>query len=157
MYKILSYNRSYNRKKFSCGNDELDSYIKNYISQDIRRNLCKAFVALDDNNVVGFYTLSSYAVAESDIGNLPYSIIPAVLIGRLAVDSAAKKKGLGRLLLKDALSRIVNASHAIGIHTICVEAKNIEAQSFYKKYGFIEYPSDKLKLYLPIKSIKHLY
>lgn len=73
--------------------------------------MAACFVALADRQrIAGYYTLASASLL---LANLPatstgkklsrYPTIPAVRMGRLAVDQAFKGKGLGGALLADAL------------------------------------------------------
>ena len=79
--------------------------------------LCALFTALSPgkDHIAGFYTLSMYSVYLSDIPDhirkkLPkYPHIPAVLLGRLAVDLRFRGKGIGELLLLDAMNRALDS------------------------------------------------
>ncbi|OGT39776.1 MAG: hypothetical protein A3F12_04435 [Gammaproteobacteria bacterium RIFCSPHIGHO2_12_FULL_38_14] len=77
-------------------------------------------------------------------------------LGRLAVDSNHKGKKIGFYLLIDGLKRSLLISDQIGINAIIVDAKDANAANFYRHFGFIEFPSNKLKLFLPINTIKAL-
>lgn len=110
--------------------------------------------------VAGFYTLSSYAI---DVGHLPdgvrkslprYPLIPAALIGRLAIDLKFQGRGLGQFLLIDALSRVIDASGDLAIYSVVVDAKDDAAVSFYRRYGFIPFPSSASRLFLPIATAR---
>jgi hypothetical protein len=84
--------RSHNRLGFRSGVDALDRYLREYAFQDIKRRLAGCFVAVDDESrIVGYYTLAATSVALDSLPaeiakRLPrYPVVPAVLIGRLAV------------------------------------------------------------------------
>lgn len=67
-----------------------------------------------------------------------------------------KEKKIGAHLLIDALKRCVLISDQIGINVVVVDAKDTKAAKFYNHYGFIEFPSNKLKLFMSINTIKEL-
>jgi GNAT superfamily N-acetyltransferase len=144
------------RRAFSCGDPALDRYFRDFIGQDVRRRAATAFVAIEveAGDVVGFYTLSA---AEVDRAELPadaaskaprYARIPAVLLGRLAVDVSHQRRRLGRALLADALKRA--ASSDVGIHLMLVQPKNGDARAFYVGCGFKALQSASGLMFLPI-------
>jgi hypothetical protein len=86
----------HDRVAFRCGVPELDSYLQTQANQDIRRKVAAVYVLVDraaPTVIVGYYTLSSFAVETSDLTEdvqkkLPrYPLTPATLVGRLARDS----------------------------------------------------------------------
>jgi predicted GNAT family N-acyltransferase len=106
----------------------------------------------------GFYTVSASSVEfeslpESTRKGVPNYPIPAMLIGKLAVDNAAKGQGLGGELLVDALLRSVKVAQEIGIFVVRVDAIDLQAKEFYLKYEFIPFQDRPLSLFLPIKTI----
>jgi len=152
---------SHNRAAFSCGDLELDRYFRERAAQDQRRNVTSCFVLADRSNstILGYYTLSAGAVALLDLPagvarRLPrYPNLPAILLGRLAVDQRYQGVGFGRRLLVDALSRARNVTSQVGAVAVVVDAKNEAAAGFYERFGFARLPLMPLRLYLPIASI----
>ena len=71
-----------------------------------------------------------------------------MLLGRLAVDRSYQGKGLGAVLLGDALMRPARAE--LGVFAMVVDAKDDAAQRFYERYGFTRLPGEAHRLYLPI-------
>ena len=113
------------------------------------------FVATDDElGVVGFYSLSSFTLAIDELPEgggrkLPrYDAIPAALIGRLARDSRARGRGIGELLLADAVRRVLGASGSVAVFAIVVEAKDAAASAFYEGFGFRPFPLRPQRLFL---------
>lgn len=146
----------HDRSTFSCGQPELDDWFRRRASQDEKRNVARVFVAVDDElGVVGFYSLSSYTLALTDLPQevakkLPrYGAIPAALIGRLARDVRARGQGVGELLLADAVRRILGAGRSLAVFAIVVDAKDETAADFYRGFGFRPFPSRPLRLFLP--------
>ena len=84
------------------------------------------------------------------------NIIPAIKLGRLAVDSNHQKQGHGELLMVDAIHKAINVSNNLGIVGLFVDAKHQKAKDFYQQYGFISMPDQLDNLLLSIKTIENL-
>lgn len=159
MITIERLSSHHNRRNFDCGVDELNSYLQKYSGQHERKGMGRTYVAIEQNDarVLGYYTLSSSAVAFDIVPeNLPRHPVPVALIGRLAVDKIARRKRLGETLLIHALSSAQQAAKIVGIYAVVVDALDESARYFYLKYGFSELTDDRLHLYLPMKVIEKL-
>jgi predicted N-acetyltransferase YhbS len=151
-YRVESL-AGHDRSRFSCGDDALDVYFRTRVSQDVRRDMASAFVAVDPATaeVAGFYTLSAATLRidllpERLARRLPrYPEAPAVLIGRLAVDVAHQGERLGNLLLVDAIDRALRSE--FGVFAIVVDPKNDQARSFYERRQFVSLGGDS-RMYL---------
>lgn len=150
------------RDTFSCYVKELENYFHRYVSQDVKKKLAKCFVLIDNeqSKIIGYYTLSALSVSISDIPQerinkgIPYPIIPAVLLGRLAIDDNFQKQGYGKFLIVDAMHKIKNTNIAAAL--LIVEAKDDNARLFYDKLGFIEFKESNekhRKLFYPLTNI----
>jgi GNAT superfamily N-acetyltransferase len=155
--------KAHDRAAFSCGAPELDRYIRDHASQDVRRDVARVFVALQSGApaVCGYYSLSAASfqrdsLPASQAKRLPRYPVPAALLGRLAVDDGTKGKGLGAFLLMDALNRILLATQTLAVHALIVDAKGEEAAAFYRKYGFIPFTGSERRLFLPMATIRRL-
>lgn len=151
------------RKEFSCGEEVLDIYIRQYAKQDQKRRVSAVFVFTEEKKFVkGYYTLSSThlpseILPEKILKKLPnHPFQPATLLGRLAVSESNQKQGIGEMLLIDALYRSYTLSEQIGSIAVVVDALNKKAASFYEKYGFIKLSGGK-RLFLPMKTIEKLF
>ena len=157
---IEPLNRNHNRTAFNCGIEYLDRYLKHQANQDIKRRVSRVFVVRsrqDETRVLGYYTLSTLSIDMSVLPEklakkLPKHPIPAALIGRLAVDISAQGKGIGKMLLSNAIERTLAVSDDIAIYAIVVDAINEEAECFYMQYGFVHLASAGNRLFLPLKS-----
>lgn len=158
-------NSTHKRTSFFCGNEMLDNYFHNQANQDIKRMLSACFVIKEEQTVFikGYYTLSNNSIPLENIPEnirkkLPksYLTIPTTLIGRLAIDIHFQGKGIGKLILIDALKRSFELSKTIGSFAVIVDPIDKEAESFYDKYGFIKLP-DSQKMFLPMKTIGQLF
>ena len=160
-FRLVLLDAEHDRKRFDSGSTQLDRYLREQVSQDILRRVAACFVALaDEQRVAGYYTLASASVALSDLPEatakkLPrYPSVPAVRMGRLAVDRDFKGMGLGGALLADALRRSAQAE--IAAHALIVDAKDETAADFYRHHGFIALSSSALRLFLPLATVAGL-
>ena len=155
--------RHHDRAGFHCGVPELDAYLQTQATQDVRRNVAAVFVLVDSAEptvVVGYYTLSSFAIETADLPEsiqrkLPrYPLTPATLIGRLARD--LRFRGIGGHLLADALRRVLLHSQQVGSAAVVVDVKNEAARMFYLRHGFLNFCQNSERLFLPLKTIEAL-
>jgi len=131
------------QKRFDCENKTINKFVASSLKKQVRQNLSQCFVLLDTNNedrFIGFYTLSSFAIDVADLtilsgGSLP-SRIPCSRLIMLGVDKEYKKRGLGKLLLKNAIQKTIKAAEQIGIYGLFLDADEA-AYSFYIEHGFI--------------------
>ena len=155
-FRIEPLSGAHDRSKFVSGSEALDRYFQTQASQDIKRRIATCFVAVEEKSreVVGYYTLTATSVALSAfspeiVKKLPrYPVVPAVLLGRLAVTRRHQGRGLGGVLLVDALKRTSRAE--LGVFAMVVDAKDEAAQRFYEHHGFTLLPGDQRRLCLPI-------
>ncbi|MGH8455373.1 MAG: GNAT family N-acetyltransferase [Stenotrophobium sp.] len=158
-FGIDPFDSALDRSGFHSGVAALDRYFQQQVSQDIRRRVTACFVAKStaDGRVAGYYTLASSSVLLNNIPaqlakKLPrYPSVPAVRMGRLAVDEGFKGQGLGGVLLADALMRAKRSE--IAAYALVVDAKDEAAASFYRHHGFMAIESEPLTLFLPLASI----
>jgi ribosomal protein S18 acetylase RimI-like enzyme len=158
-FELVRLHTSHERTGFDSGSEALDSYFRQQVSQDIRRRVTACYVALtSERRVAGYYTLASAAVLLSELPSsvskrLPrYPSVPAVRMGRLAVDRGFKGIGLGGALLADALDRAARAE--IAAYTLIVDAKDESAAAFYRHHGFVPLPSQTMTLFLPLATAR---
>jgi predicted GNAT family N-acyltransferase len=156
MIKAIEPLGTHDRAVFSCGEAALDDWFRFRAGQDEKRNVARVFVAIDDQHgIVGFYSLSSFTLAITDlppehVKRLPrYDVIPAALIGRLARDTRVRGEGVGDILLADAVRRVIGASRSLAVFAIVVEATDEKAAAFYRDFGFASFPNHPLRLFIP--------
>ena len=150
---------AHDRSAFASGSAPLDRYLREQVTQDIRRRVAACFVAVtDEQRIAGYYTLVSASLLLADLPastarKLPrYTTVPAVRMGRLAVDQAHKGQGLGGALLADALHR--SARSEIAAYALMVDAKDEAAVAFYRWHGFIALPDSPRSLFLPLAAVR---
>lgn len=158
-FLLTPLDTGHNRTSFNSESEPLNRYLKEQVTQDIRRRVAACFVALaDKQRIAGYYTLASASLPLVDLPpsigkKLPrYPSVPAVRMGRLAVDHAYQGQGLGGALLADAVYRAASAE--IAAFAMVVDAKDSSAASFYQHHGFIALPDSPLTLFLPLATIQ---
>jgi len=155
-FVIESLSADHDRQSFSSGVEALDRYFREQVTQDIRRRVTACFVALESSSrrVAGYYTMASTSVDLIDLApdvarKLPrYPRVPAVRLGRLAVDLAFHGRGLGAVLLWNATARAVRSE--IAAFALVVDAKDENAATFYRHHGFVPFLSSPMSLYVPL-------
>lgn len=160
-FRLVPLDADHDRKRFDSGSPQLDRYLREQVSQDLRRRVAACFVAItNEQRVAGYYTLASAgvelsALPEATAKKLPrYPSVPAVRMGRLAVECDFKGVGLGGAQLADALC--CSACAEIAAHALIVDAKDETAADFYRHHGFIALPSSVLRLFLPLATVTGL-
>lgn len=156
---IETLSSTHDRNAFDCGESSLNTYLRQYARQNDEKGLGRTYVAVepDQTRIAGYYTISTGAFTFEQVPEkLPRYPIPVVHLGRLAVDLSSQGKGLGELLLIDALKRATLAAEQLGIYAVEVRALNDSARRFYLKYGFIPLLDDERHLYLSMKAIRKL-
>jgi ribosomal protein S18 acetylase RimI-like enzyme len=151
------------RTLFSCGENVLDRYFQTQATQDMRRRVAKCFLAIEaaTGQVAAYYTLSAASISLVDLPadeakRLPrYPTLPAVRIGRLAVDQKFQGRGLGAALLMNATDRTLQADAAA--FALLVDAKNDRAVGFYRHYGFTTPVSRPRTLFLALKTAQKVF
>lgn len=161
-YRVEPLGDQHDRAAFSCGVVALDRYFHTQAGQDSRKRIASCFVLVaEDGSASGYYTLSATSIALADLPpdlarKLPrYPVVPATLMGRLAVDNRRRGQGLGEFLLFDAFSRTLRSE--IASYAFVVDAKDDAAQAFYERYGFMRLPSAGRRLFLPLAEIAGLF
>lgn len=147
---------AHDRSAFSCGTATLDRYLRERASQDVRRLVASCFVIVETatDTVAGYYTLAATSVPANDLPaevlkRLPrYPVLPAALVGRLAVDQRFRRRGIGSALLADAMLRALKADTKA--FALIVEAKDENAAAFYRLEGFCPFANRPMSLFLPL-------
>ena len=152
----------HDRTGFICGKEALDQYFQKQVTQDARRHLATPFVlVMPDGLMAGFYTLSGAALRLNDLpqdiaNRLPrYPLVPATLIGRLAVDRRYHGQGWGSFLFLDALQRCTRSE--IASFAVIVDAIDDEARAFYLHHGFLALPDSSHRLFRRMSDIAALF
>jgi GNAT superfamily N-acetyltransferase len=154
-FSIEALNSAHSRKGFLSGVEPLDRYFRELVTQDVKRRVSNCFVALDTADVIaGYYTFAAASLPLTELSadekqRLPrYALLPAGLIGRLAVDQKFQGQRLGSALIMDAAARSARAEPAI--FALIVDAKDDRAIAFHQHHEFRRFASKPASLFLPI-------
>lgn len=145
--------------QFSSGVDSLDQWLQRRAKANQLSGASRTFVLCDDGKVIGYYALASSAVAVDAAApgkfrrNMP-DPIPIVVLGRLALDKAHQRAGLGRALFQDAARRVVNAASEIGIRGMLVHALSDDAVAFYRRLGLSPSELDPMMLMVTVADLR---
>jgi len=154
-FEVAPLSAVHGRNDFESDSQPLNLYLREQATQDIRRRVAACFVAVtDDQRIAGYYTLASASLLLNELPastgkRLPrYPSVPAVRMGRLAVDKEFTGMGLGGALLADAIDRAKRSE--IAAFALMVDAKDNSSADFYRHHGFISLPNSPLTLFLPL-------
>ncbi len=160
-FRIEKLSRKHPVETFDCGQEPLNRFLIRYAFQNQQANASQTYVALSDDDVIGFYTLvvgevAYEGAAERLTKGMARHPVPVMLLARLAVSLTWQGKGVGGGLLRDAILRTLQAADIAGIRAFTVHAKDENARAFYQRYGFIEAPTDHMHLFVLIKDLRAL-
>lgn len=143
---------------FCCGVDSMDNWLKQRAMKNQVTGASRTFVCCgSDSKVLAYYSLASSAVTTNTAPgcfrhNMP-DPIPVVVLGRLAVDKSLHGQGVGRALVRDAGSRVIQVAETIGIRGMLVHALTDEAREFYLRVGFEPSPMDPMMLMVTLNDL----
>ena len=145
---------------FDCGQPPLNQFLIRFAFPNQQANASQTYVALNEAQVIGFYSLVVGAVGYDDAPErlargLPRFPIPIMLLARMGVSQTWQGKGIGAGLIKDAMARTVRAADIAGIRALMVHAKDERARAIYEHFNFTPSSSDPLHLYL-IKDLRRI-
>lgn len=153
---ILRLNDRHDRKRFDCGEPDLNRWLADVARQHMEKGVSSTFVAADNQEspeILGFYSLSLAELVNSDLPpraakRLPHRV-PVFRLGRLAVSKSHWRQRIGETLLFDAIDRAGRISHEVGGIGLVVNAKPF-AVNFYLQYGFEPMMDHPHNLFLPL-------
>lgn len=159
--KVIALEAAHNVKDFNCGNEILNTWLRQMANQHVKKMISKTYVLIDDtlpDKILGFYSVAIRAMTS--VTELPVAMqrrlpkdVPGYTLGRLAVSEEIKGSGRGEYLLIHAIERVCQVAENIGGSFLFVDAKDSAAASFYSKYGFIPTPSDPLTLVMSLAEL----
>jgi ribosomal protein S18 acetylase RimI-like enzyme len=148
-------------ENFRCGVVSLDEWLRKHALQSHRSGGSHVFVTTEtDPDIAGYYALAAGTVMPRDAsarlvrGLAAKQPVPVVLLGRLAVDIRHQRQHVGRSLLLDATTRVLEAGEMIGIRALLVHAVDEQAREWYAQFGFERSPTHPLHLILLFKDLR---
>lgn len=168
--EIRPLDRHHDRAAFSCGDGEIDEYLRNYARQNMERRSALVWVWTrpPSQAVIGYYTLTS---TQIEAGALPTAIaqkfklrnpplLGATLLGRFGISSARQGQGFGRMLCMHALEKALMASRVVSSVGVVLDAYSTEAKAFWRKLEFVslsEREGGMERFFLPMAYIEMLW
>ena len=145
--------------QFGSGNAELDNWLGRHALAAQQMDSARTFVLVEEAKVLGYFSLTMGSVLRADapaklVRGLPSYPVGMVLLARLAVDGACQGRGLGSLLLAEALRKAVAAGEAVAARLVVVDAIDENAARFYSRHGFVATPEHLSRLYRRMKDVR---
>lgn len=149
--------------EFDSGEPSLDTWLKDHARRAAHQGTARASTHVwtggTTNNVLAFYSVAPTQVARDVVSSAAAGgnrIIPAYLVGRLALDRSLRGKKLGVQLLLDALEVIVTAASTSGGRLVVVDALNEDADDFYRRNSFAPTKTDG-RLVMKVSTVAALF
>lgn len=160
----------HDRAAFSCGITQVDNFFRRTANKLAKADNIRTFVMVGpEGELIGFYATNAHAIDYTELPdrfarNRPaHGSIPAAYISMIGVDSRFQGQGYGGDLLVDCLKRIAGAADALGIAVVMLDVldcgdpeKVAKRIALYTGYGFEPLPSNGLRLFLPIATVRTL-
>jgi GNAT superfamily N-acetyltransferase len=163
VFKVELLSRAHDREGFDCGNEPLNTYLRQTARQHTERGISRTFVLVEETAaepkaVAGYFTLN---ICQLRAEQLPAEVarrlprdVAGVKLGRLAVAKTRQRQGLGKLLLVSAMKKFAEIFDSVGGIGLFVDAKDNEAKAYYERFGFVSLPDNPLLLFLPLQTIR---
>ena len=150
---VLVLTENHSIKPFDCEDDDLNEFLFEEAIPYRKEKLATTFVVENNERTLGYYSLlnDSLQLREDMFTSksqfrkflrelMPYpkrhlKTIPALKIGRLAIDKTFKGKGLGSVIMANIISRCIKMNEEQACRLITVDAYK-QAVPFYQKMGF---------------------
>jgi predicted N-acetyltransferase YhbS len=144
---------------FDSGNEVLDTWLRRHALAAQCTDSARTFVATRNGRVVGYFSLTMGSVLRAEapaqlIRGMPAYPVGMVLLARLPVDRSQQGRGIGAMLLAEALRKAVAAGEAAAARLIVVDAVDEDAAAFYRRYGFVQAPENPLRFYRRMKDVR---
>lgn len=157
--KLVPLTAEHDVSLFDCGKPELDKWLSDYASASQKADLARTWVLIDDDRVIGYFSLVMGHVRAEEaphklVRGVPRYPVGMVLLARLAVDGSSQGRGLGSDLLAYALVLACRAGEVVAARLVAVDAIDEHAVAFYRRWGFLPVPDQPLKLYRRIKDLR---
>jgi len=137
----------HDRSRFDCGEPALDEWLRRYAGQNRRRDTAATWViATPENRVVAFASLAMTAVDRSaaprTVAKQAPDPVPALLLGRLAVDKDFAGLGVGTALVAYVLATAVELNATAACRAVVAAALDAQARAWWERLGFHSFHPD---------------
>jgi GNAT superfamily N-acetyltransferase len=145
---------------FDSGEPVLDDWLRRRAWNNLLAAASRTYVVCPagSNRIAGYFSLGmGQILAREATGsmrrNMP-QFIPAVVLGRLAIDRSWQGTGVGRALLADVIRRSLRASSEVSARLVIVHAISPAAEAFYLHHGFTRLPVEAPTLALDLVKLQ---
>jgi len=158
-FRLETLRRDHPRRRFRCGQEKVDHWLATQAQQHQDKHLSATKVLLEESGeIAGYYTL---ATGQVDFGELPAEIVkhlprrmlPVAVLAWLGVSRSHQGRGLGRLLLAQALRDCWEAGQTFAFVAVILDCISDAAKAFYQQWDFQEIPGHPYRLYLSAKRL----
>lgn len=133
------------RASFDCGEPSLDRWLATQARQSMESRDAVTYLLIDGEpgsraSIAGYYALSAGQVRQAELpgpmAKRAPEPVPAIRMGRFAIDRSYQGQGWGAELLRASLLSAVSAGQGIGARVMLVDAISKDALAFYLRFGF---------------------
>lgn len=172
-YVELTDEQKESKKQFESTDPWVNQHLHKNFGQNDEKGLAKGFVMLDESEtqIVGCYSLTMSQVDFSDLSKSDLKQLgtvkgipngrplPVCLLVSFGLDQRLTGRGLGKVLLLEALMRIYEVSKNAGGLGVIIDVSNDNVRNFYEKYGFKQVPllDKNTRYFLPMKELIDLF
>jgi GNAT superfamily N-acetyltransferase len=157
---IKPLDSSLDRAAFYCGEPELDDFFRDNAVDHHERYLTRVYVALYDDEIVGYYWLnaqshSSKTISEDALKKLeriPFA--PCIYLGMIATLERLHGNGIGKVLMLHAFTQTLRVAELAGVYALTLEAINEEKAATYQRWGFKPFIEGQFLMYIPLATIR---
>ena len=160
----------HDRASFSCGSVRLDNFLKRSARKHQSRDFTRVWVATEggQGEILGYYALNAHSLEGE---GLPSSLtkyaprsgsIPAAYLSMIAVDRRYQGRGIGSILLGNALKRAAAAADHIGLKAVVLDVIEDggpeiteKRRTFYAAVGFLTLPENPLRMFISIDTVRN--
>lgn len=160
----------HDRAAFSGGVAQVDNFFRRTANKLAKAGNVRTFVMVGPaGELIGFYAVNAHAVDYTEQPDRfardrpAHGSIPAAYISMIGVDSRFQGRGYGGDLLVDCLARLARVANSLGIAVVmldvldCGDPERVAKRlALYTSYGFEPLPSNGLRLFLPMATVRML-
>ena len=160
----------HDRSGFSCGVDQVDNFFRKTANKLVKADNLRVFVLTDGaGDLIGFYAINAHQIDYAELPekyarNRPgHGSIPAIYISMIGVDLRYAGQGYGGDLLADCLKRIAQIADDLGVAVVVLDVLDCgkpemvdKRRRLYLDYGFMPLPSNPMRFFLPMATIRLL-
>ena len=130
---------------FSCGDPDLDAFLATAeVDRYDHERLGKTYLVYMGGELAAYFTVSAAelrieyllpAEAWAGVAAMHVDAIPALKVGRLAVNSRFQRRGIGMAVVHNIVGMALEAGGTIGVRMVTLQAKP-QSVGFYERLGF---------------------